>query len=95
MAKILFEELTKAAAEAALNSEYEGLSVREWARKITEGQKQLAKRGHWAYDCNERNAHCYFCSECQKEAYWDSENGQQLFGFCPYCGAEMKGVKDQ
>lgn len=30
------------------------------------------------------------CSACGDEAYWDSDYGQQLFSFCPNCGAEMQ-----
>jgi hypothetical protein len=30
-----------------------------------------------------------FCSECKHEAYWDTDYGQQLFDYCPYCGARM------
>ena len=25
------------------------------------------------------------CSRCGDEAYWDSDYGQQLFDYCPYC----------
>ena len=32
----------------------------------------------------------YFCSECDSEAYWDTDYGQQLFDWCPYCGADMQ-----
>jgi hypothetical protein len=28
----------------------------------------------------------YYCSNCEEEAYY----GQQLFGFCPNCGAKME-----
>lgn len=31
-----------------------------------------------------------YCSVCYKEAYWDSERGQQLFPYCPKCGARME-----
>jgi hypothetical protein len=31
----------------------------------------------------------YYCSNCEGEAYWDTDYGQQLFGFCPNCGAKM------
>jgi hypothetical protein len=31
----------------------------------------------------------YYCSNCEEEAYWDTDYGQQLFGFCPNCGAKM------
>lgn len=27
------------------------------------------------------------CSACGHEAYWDSEEGQRLFDWCPYCGS--------
>ena len=33
----------------------------------------------------------YYCSNCEGEAYWDTDYGQQLFGFCPNCGAKMEG----
>ena len=29
----------------------------------------------------------FICSECGNEAYWDTDYGQQLFDYCPYCGA--------
>lgn len=32
----------------------------------------------------------YYCSNCEEEAYWDTDYGQQLFGFCPNCGAKME-----
>jgi len=32
----------------------------------------------------------YYCSNCEEEAYWDTDYGQQLFGFCPSCGAKME-----
>jgi len=32
----------------------------------------------------------YYCANCEDEAYWDTDYGQQLFGFCPSCGAKME-----
>ena len=32
----------------------------------------------------------YYCSNCEEEAYWDTIYDQQLFGFCPNCGAKME-----
>lgn len=29
------------------------------------------------------------CSVCYQEAYFDSDYGQQLFDYCPNCGAKM------
>ena len=34
------------------------------------------------------------CSNCKHEAYWDTDYGQQLFDYCPYCGCKMKIHKD-
>ena len=31
----------------------------------------------------------YYCSNCEGEAYWDTDYGQQLFNYCPNCGAKM------
>ena len=41
----------------------------------------------------------WYCSICNEEAYWDTDYGQQLFDYCPHCGAysriptEMKQEK--
>lgn len=47
---------------------------------------QPVKRGRWYHINNEG---IIYCSECQNEAYWDTDYGQQLFDYCPYCGAKM------
>lgn len=47
---------------------------------------QPVKRGKW-YHIN--NEDFIYCSECNNEAYWDTDYGQQLFDYCPYCGAKM------
>ena len=47
---------------------------------------QPVKRGKWLHINNDD---FIFCSECHKEAYWDTDYGQQLFDYCPYCGAQM------
>jgi hypothetical protein len=36
----------------------------------------------------------YYCSNCEEEAYWDTDYGQQLFGFCPNCGAKMEASNE-
>ena len=46
---------------------------------------QPVKRGRWLHFHDDG---IIFCSECEREAYWDSD-GQQLFDYCPYCGADM------
>jgi len=48
---------------------------------------QPVKRGRWFHLTDES---IVYCSECNSEAYWDTDYGQQLFDYCPYCGAKMK-----
>ncbi len=45
------------------------------------------KRGKWI-DAKPRSGQIgKVCSVCGNEAYWDSDYGQQLFDWCPYCGS--------
>lgn len=49
------------------------------------------RHGRWAYGYNsEAGMLCHFCTVCGNEAYWDTDYGQQLFKFCPNCGAYMR-----
>lgn len=57
--------------------------------QITAEDVQPVKHGRWFHI---NNGGIIYCSECENEAYWDTDYGQQLFDFCPYCGAKM--VKD-
>lgn len=50
---------------------------------------QPIKHGRWFHINNDS---FIYCSECNNEAYWDTDYGQQLFDYCPYCGAKM--IKD-
>ena len=47
---------------------------------------QPVKHGRWFHINNDG---IIYCSECNNEAYWDTDYGQQLFDYCPYCGAKM------
>jgi hypothetical protein len=51
------------------------------------------KHGEWTN--NEDDWEYYKCSICRNEAYWDTDYGQQLFDFCPWCGAKMDGKEVQ
>ncbi len=49
----------------------------------------------------ERERHPYvylhgdkYCSVCYGEAYFDTDYGQQLFDYCPNCGADMRGEEE-
>ena len=35
-----------------------------------------------------------YCSVCYKDAYCDTDYGFQLFDFCPFCGASMRGEEE-
>jgi len=39
---------------------------------------------------NDKNYGFWECSRCRHEAYWDTDYGQQLFDYCPYCGLKQK-----
>ena len=60
------------------------------------------KHGEWIDGLDipkeERERHPYvylhgdkYCSVCYEEAYFDTDYGQQLFDYCPNCGADMRG----
>lgn len=53
----------------------------------------VKQHGKWTN--NEDDWECYKCSICRNEAYWDTDYGQQLFDFCPWCGAKMDGKEVQ
>ena len=55
-------------------------------KTINDIKKQSVKHGRWFHINNDG---IIYCSECNNEAYWDTDYGQQLFDFCPYCGAKM------
>lgn len=59
-------------------------------RELPVADVQPVRRGTWVHFNNDSNI--IFCSECNHEAYWDTDYGQQLFDYCPYCGARM--IKD-
>lgn len=58
--------------------------------QITAEDVQPVKHGKWLHI----NNGIIFCSECEHEAYWDTDYGQQLFDYCPYCGARMDGEQN-
>lgn len=56
-------------------------------------EAQPVKYGRWESPVSVGNG-IKFCSVCRNEAYWDTDYGQQLFDYCPYCGADMRGDTD-
>lgn len=48
------------------------------------------KKGKWIKGAEISNRYLedvYYCSNCHKQAYWDTDYDQQLFDYCPYCGS--------
>lgn len=63
------------------------LTTRDMINEIPAADVQPVRRGKWLHFNSDG---FIFCSECKHEAYWDTDYGQQLFDYCPYCGARMK-----
>ena len=94
MAEYIEKETVKAAFKKNFaygqNENFANLLERvacEIVDKVAVADVQPVKRGRWYHINNEG---FIYCSECQNEAYWDTDYGQQLFDYCPYCGAKMK-----
>lgn len=65
-------------------------AVNEYREKIKAMKSkdvQPVKKGIWQHSISYNGF--IVCSECKHEAYWDTDYGQQLFDYCPYCGARM------
>lgn len=56
---------------------------------LPDADVEPVKHGKWLN--NDDKWEFYKCSICGNEAYWDTDYGQQLFDFCPWCGAKMGG----
>ena len=81
---VSLEEFGKKAGEYALDEfEYKGLTIRQWADKITSGEYQPVKHGRWKLRCY---GDYPYCSNCNNEP-----KGREMTLFCPNCGAKMDG----
>ena len=86
-----YKEIGEKGARYALDEvEYNGLTIRQWADKITGGEYAPVVHGRWIrfkeYDS------CYVhmkCSACS--AYWSDPSHADHFRYCPNCGAKMDG----
>lgn len=86
---VSLEEFGKKAGEYALDEfEYNGLTIRQWADKITSGEYQPVKHGKWENDKMDipRCSCCSYIPEFNRhiDDYYYSD-------FCPNCGARMEG----
>lgn len=87
---VSLEEFGKKAGEYALDEfEYKGLTIRQWADKITSGEYQPVKPAHWYI-----NPDGYYpqCSNCGYEPPREliRRNGDALIfpRYCPEYGAD-------
>jgi hypothetical protein len=76
---------------------YSTLMMYEIADEIFEAPTVELKRGEWKKgkdfpSCPRVKfiSDAYYCSVCENEAFYDTDYGQQLFNFCPNCGADMR-----
>lgn len=86
---VSLEEFGKKAGEYALDEyEYKGLTIRQWADKITSGEYQPVKHGKWENDKLDipRCSCCSYIPEFNRhiDDYYYSD-------FCPNCGTRMGG----
>lgn len=89
---VLLEEFGKKAGEYALDEfEYNGLTIRQWANKITSGEYQPVRHGHWELDEIIGGMQDYKCSVCGGVI---SETFMMQYRFCPWCGAKMDGGEE-
>ncbi len=86
---VSLEEFGKKAGEYALDEfEYKGLTIRQWADKITSGEYQPVKHGHWIEHPDdifplESTIECSVCGE-QENVNIHNDN------FCPNCGSKNR-----
>lgn len=80
------DELLQAYAEIRPNLATKVGEFTEILENFPTADIQPVKRGHW----EKPKSVIIYCSVCGNEAYWDTDYGQQLFDYCPYCGADMR-----
>jgi hypothetical protein len=75
--------------------------VRAYNDGYQQGKKDAVVRGEWkqgkefpSYPKEPFIGDAYYCSNCENDAYWDTDYGQQLFDFCHNCGADMRGESE-
>ena len=71
-------------------------SDRLWRNAYEQGKADAEprKKGKWTEAKPRSGKLGWVCSCCDHEAYWDSDYGQQLFRWCPWCGADIRGEDD-
>ena len=79
---VSYKELGEQGARYALDEvEYEGLTIRQWADKITGGEYAPVVHSKWEICCD---GYYPYCKRCRNEP-----QGRVMTQFCPNCGAKM------
>ena len=72
------EEITN---EVLDRFEYKGMTIRQWADKITGGEYAPVVHSKWEICCD---GYYPYCKRCRNEP-----QGRVMTQFCPNCGAKM------
>ena len=78
---------------ARTGGEYEQGLQNQWQRdtdriKILPSAQPERKTGKWIYDGD-----CYICDQCKSAFGWWADS--QTSNYCPNCGADMRGIKNE
>ena len=87
-----YKEIGEKGARYALDEvEYNGLTIRQWADKITGGEYAPVVHGHWDKPTKPFPYWDWKCSVCGCEEYRqrDSHGHYRIMKYCPNCGAKM------
>ena len=77
-----YKEIGEKGANYALDEfEYNGLTIRQWADKITSGDYAPVVHGRWVNGCQ--------CSVCGDRHGPYNSRHVQYYNHCPNCGAKM------
>ena len=52
------------------------------------------KRGRWEMEWWQEGHKVRKCSYCKRSQTVNIFNGEVMFNFCPYCGADMRGISN-
>ena len=83
-------------AKARTTQLVHGYEVEQWLDTIPSVDIDRPQ-GEWIWGNEKKSWHkCSVCGE-QAYSYYDelSDNVEELFDYCPHCGARMKGADDE
>lgn len=95
-----YKDIGEKGARYALDEvEYKGLTIRQWADKITGGEYAPVVHGRWVYNPNgmDWNLGAWQCSVCKcnnNNLPGNDKYNPYIFqgsNYCPNCGAKMDG----